>query len=81
MIITSILNPIFNLLNSFVDKIAVTPTSLPDISGFGNIVGYSLYFFPVGMLTLIIGNFLMWYTLNFAWAIIEWIYKKIPGIS
>lgn len=61
---------------------------LPDISfdvlnpsNTFNILKYALYWFPLDLWILILTNIVFWITVQFSWAIIEWIYKKIPGIN
>jgi len=81
MIIKGIFDPIFSMLGGYVDSIAAESMTLPDVSSFTDIIGYSAYFFPLGTLSLILGMFFAGYTALLTWAIIEWIYKKIPGVS
>lgn len=38
-------------------------------------------FFPMDIFILCIGNITFWLVIHFTWAIIEWVYKKIPGIN
>ena len=40
-----------------------------------------LMFFPADLWVLVITNIVTWTTIFFAWSIIEWIYKKIPGVN
>lgn len=40
-----------------------------------------LFFLPDGFWSVFLSSVIFWLTANFGWAIIEWIYKKIPGIS
>lgn len=40
-----------------------------------------LSFFPSGVSMVIFTNILFWLTGLTTWAIIEWVYKKIPGVS
>lgn len=45
------------------------------------IVKYGAYFFPLDVLSTVVTGFSLWYTVLLTWAIIEWIYKKIPGVD
>lgn len=40
-----------------------------------------LYFLPDGFWAMFLSSLIFWMTAQFGWAIIEWVYKKIPGIS
>lgn len=81
MIFTIMFDQFYNIIFGAIDKININDNFVPDVTGFGEIVGYSLYFFPLDMLGIIIGNFIFWYSLQLIWAVIEWAYKKIPGIN
>lgn len=37
--------------------------------------------FPADVWTICIGNGVFWLAVQFVWAIIEWIYKKVPGVD
>lgn len=40
-----------------------------------------LAFFPFEIWSILISNIMFWVGVHFVWAIIEWIYMKIPGVS
>lgn len=42
---------------------------------------YALNLFGAPFFCLIVGNIIFWLTIQMAWAIIEWIYIKIPGVN
>lgn len=44
-------------------------------------ISWAACFFPMDALFLAIGMFLTWYGILMTWAIIEWVYKKIPGVN
>lgn len=46
-----------------------------------DILKYPLSIFPVDLWILIISNVSFWYMVQISWAIVEWIYKKLPSIS
>lgn len=53
-------------------------------SGFGavtNIIGYGCAIIGTDFFLAILGNIIFWLTVQMTWAIIEWIYKKIPGVE
>lgn len=81
MIIELILGPIFGLINSLINLIP-SGYSLPNWGvNFFTVVSRALAFFPKPAFMIIIANIAFWLTLHMTWAIIEWVYKKIPGVS
>lgn len=82
--VTNILSGIFNLLENLV---ALIPDMSDVTTGFGNLdmfiaaLGYGFIVFPLPLFLFFIANVVFWLGLQFVWAIIEWIYKKIPGVN
>lgn len=52
-----------------------------DISGFMTFLAYGFAIFPFSLFMIFISNVLFWLGVQMVWAIIEWIYKKIPGVK
>lgn len=46
-----------------------------------DILKYPLSIFPIDLWVLIISNVSFWYMVQVSWAVVEWIYKKIPTIG
>lgn len=81
MIVELLLSPIFFLINSLINFIP-PGYSLPQWGvNFFTVVSRALAFFPRPVFVIIVSNVLFWLTLHMTWAIIEWVYKKIPGVS
>lgn len=73
--------PLWTLIYSLIGLLPVL-SSVP--SGFNallDIIGYGCAFVGTDFFFLVIGNILFWLTAQMAWSIIEWVYKKIPGVS
>lgn len=81
MIIQGLLYPFFLLIDLLVSLIPSTNSTQPVVTGFFDILGKGLYYFGAGTFTIIIANVTFWSTIHIAWAIIEWVYKKIPGVD
>ena len=45
------------------------------------IIGYGCAFIGTDYFLAVIGNIIFWLTAQMAWSIIEWVYKKFPGVS
>jgi len=85
MIIEFLLNPFFwfveFLFNLLPDMSHIDPLSDFDISVFIYILSYGFYIFPFSLFMIFVSNILFWKSTQLTWAIIEWIYKKIPGVN
>ena len=51
------------------------------IGGIMGILGFAFRYFPIGLFTFAMMNISFWLSIQFVWAVIEWIYKKIPGVN
>ena len=82
MIIGLLIVAMFTLVISIVNMI-------PDLSMVSSTVGQSFYhfisigcyFFGTSNFILVITCVLAWAGIDLAWAVIEWAYKKVPGVD
>lgn len=47
----------------------------------GQLLDIAFTFFPKDVFETIIDNVVFWMGIQFAWAIIEWLYRKLPGVD
>jgi len=81
MIVEAVCNMFFGLVEFLVAMFSA-PLNIPAWIGDASVViGYGLMIFPLDIWAFCIGSFALWTGIHFAWAIIEWIYKKIPGVN
>lgn len=81
MIIQLMMYPLWILVYSVIGLIPVL-SSVP--SGFDallNIIGYGCAFIGTDFFLALLGNIIFWLTAQMGWAVIEWVYKKIPGVN
>ena len=82
MILEWLLAPIFNFIASGYEMIRLDKLNLPGWLGDTlNLIADAMMFFPIDVWVIVIANVVLWLSLQFAWAIFEWIYKKIPGVN
>jgi hypothetical protein len=85
MIIELLLTPLFWLLGLILDLLpdmsGIDPLSGFDISGFIDILAYGFFLFPFPLFMIFVGNKLFWLSAQMIWAIIEWVYRKFPGVN
>ncbi|MDR1617371.1 MAG: hypothetical protein LBR98_10325 [Syntrophomonadaceae bacterium] len=83
MLLKLIFDPIFSLLNLILQFIPKMESGeyLVDISGYVDVIVFVFVFFPASLFTALVGNVLFWLEVQLGWSVIEWIYKKIPGVS
>lgn len=80
MIIQLMMVPFWILVYNIIGMLPVF-TSVP--RGFNallDIIGYGCAFIGTDFFLALIGNFIFWLTAQLTWAIIEWVYRKFPGI-
>jgi hypothetical protein len=44
-------------------------------------LAYGFVLFPLHLFAFFIGNVVFWLGFHVIWAVIEWVYKKIPGVN
>lgn len=61
---------------------------IPNISIFSSgfnavldIIGYGCSFIGAGFFLSVLGNIVFWLTAHLSWSVVEWCYRKIPGVS
>lgn len=83
MIVEAVCSLFFNLIHLFINAISISP-------GFvipawqvdaASLLGRALFFFPVDVWAVAIGSFVFWTSAQFAYAILEWLWKKLPGVD
>lgn len=85
MIVTSLINLLltpFKLLLEFI--LSLLPDTPSTAGSLVNVIVFlkkGLWFFDYDLFCTYITCILAFVTLQFAWSIVEWIYKKIPGIK
>ena len=81
MIIEGLFNLIFGVI-IFIISFIPSGVTLPDWAiSFYNLISKALYFFPPDVFTTIISVVVANTGVQFVWAIVEWVYKKIPGVE
>ncbi|MEG2908936.1 MAG: hypothetical protein RR945_06955 [Erysipelotrichaceae bacterium] len=81
MIFELIFNILFspvNLILNLIPTINNLPTWLGDLISF---VSKGLSIFPTDVWVITITNIFFWNFGLIGWAIVEWVYKKIPGVN
>lgn len=81
MLIQLMMSPMWFMVYALIGMFPVLE-SFP--SGFGavtNIIGYGCAIIGTDFFLSILGNIIFWLTVQLAWALIEWIYKKVPGVN
>lgn len=81
MLIQLMMSPMWFMVYALIGMLPVAE-SFP--SGFGavtNIIGYGCAIVGTEFFMAILGNIIFWLTVQLAWALVEWIYKKVPGVN
>lgn len=81
MILELLLTPIFWLVDGIISLIPAGSTLPGWAQDTANLVGIACMFFPADVWMVCLTNISMWQFSGIGWAVIEWIYKKIPGVD
>ena len=82
MITEAILTVLFVVANFL---IGLLPQSVANVfdgtAGLATILAYGLYFFPMDLWLFIIGQGTLMLGVSLTYAVLEWVWKKIPGVD
>lgn len=81
MLIALIIAPFFELINVLVGLLPNSPSTNITLSNVIIFVRKGLYFTDTGVFNMVLVTVVTWTTIQLGWAVIEWIYKKIPGVD
>lgn len=82
MIVQFIIGCFFLLGSALVNLIPSIQSSNGGIGDlFYKLLQIGMYFFGANTFAIVISNVLLWSGIHFVLAIIEWAYKKVPGVD
>lgn len=81
MLIKLIMMPLLVLVKFIIGLLPVSSVSSSGFSGVLNVIGYGCAIIGTDFFLFILGNIIFWLNAQLLWSIIEWVYKKIPGIN
>lgn len=82
MIFVALLTIVFSIVDLIITFFpSYTTFSGTPISGFYDLVGIGLYFFGTAPFLLVMSSVVMWSAGELTWSLVEWLYRKIPGID
>ena len=85
MLIQLLLTPIWAIINGLISLLGVFfgefTWSVGNFDVLLDLLGYGVYFFGTSTFCMVVSNIAFWLTVDMVWAIVEWIYKKIPGVN
>lgn len=81
MIIELILIPLFSLVRGIINLLPNNPGVNLTLANLILFLKKGLYFTDSFVFFTLISTVVFWTSVQFTWAIVEWVYKKIPGIK
>ncbi len=81
MITQALLTIIFTLVSLIISLFPEIPSLNLDTETITSNLSIAFLFFPHDLWVLVIANIVFWLSSSFVWSVIEWIYKKIPGVE
>lgn len=81
MILEMIFAPIKFLILIILNVIPELP-KLPEwVVDFVDLFQTGISLLPGGVVSIVFINIVFWLSVHLAWSVVEWVYKKIPGVS
>jgi len=81
LITKALLTPLFLLLRGIIVLMPSAFTMPLWAMNMLDLLFKALFFFPPDVWTTVMANVMFWLNVQFGWAVIEWVYKKIPGVD
>ncbi|MCR1868963.1 hypothetical protein [Longicatena caecimuris] len=81
MILELLFTPIFGIIDGLISLIPVGSSMPGWAQDTANLLGIAMMFFPADVWAVCLANISLWQFGHIGWAVIEWIYKKIPGVD
>lgn len=81
MLLELILSPFWFLVDSLINLLPSNTLEVAIDSSIFDLLAHGVAVVGINNFSLCIGSIMFWYGVQFVWAIIEWIYKKIPGVD
>jgi hypothetical protein len=81
MLLKFFLMPFWLLIDGLLGIMPEAALELTLDSTFFDLLKAGVYIMGADTFSFAVSSFLFWYSIQLLWAIIEWIYKKIPGVS
>lgn len=81
MILELLMSPFFLLIKLIISLFPSVQGYTGDFGAMITFINLACYFFNPLILNIALANIVAWKTAHMGWAIIEWTYKKIPGVS
>lgn len=84
MFIRLLFDPVYTLLELLINVIPFPASNIviPDWAvQCYDLIAKGLFFFPSDVFLVLIAHILFWINAQLAWAIFEWVYRKIPGVN
>lgn len=84
MIFKIIVGGFFSLIELILGNVSIDPLNGFDGGGFVefvDLISTASFFFPFDLLVFLFSLFLFTTTFLLVWSMIEWVYKKIPGVD
>lgn len=81
MITEGVLDLIYEFLLVIIDSLPQVGDLPGWIDNTLNVLSYGLQFFPTDVFVSFIVSVSFWMSAHMIWAVVEWVYKKIPGVD
>lgn len=74
--------PFWFLVRSIIGMLpSMDSTANTSFDGILGVIGYGCAFIGTDFFLAFLGNITFWLTIQMLWVVIEWVYKKFPGVN
>lgn len=81
MIIEGIFSLIFALVEVIINLFPQMMLVNGNYTSTFTLLNYALTWFPLDLWIIILSNIIFWLGVQGGWLVIEWVYKKVPGVD
>lgn len=81
MIIKVLMSPFWLLIDLLISLLPSSVAQSLSMSSIFDVLGKGISVIGLSNFSIFLGSAIFWYTVQLTWAVIEWLYKKIPGIN
>lgn len=75
------MSPLWFLIDFLIGFFPVLESFPDGFNAICDLIGYGCSIIGTDFFLAVLGNIIFWLTAHLGWSLIEWLYKKIPGVS
>lgn len=81
MIVEALLGILFSFVKMIIGLLPKMNLTVYEFNTVKNVMWLVGYIMPQHFTWALVGSLVFWNTTQYTWALVEWLYKKIPGVE